>query len=195
MITIGLTGSIAMGKSTVAQMFADAGIPYFDADKAVHHLYQGSAVAAVESMFPGVSSEGNIDRERLARAVLGSADALARLEGIVHPLVQIERDKFLVRENARGRPFAVLEIPLLLEAINQPPVDLVVVVSASASAQQARALARVGMTRDRLGQILARQSPDAEKRGIANWVIDTSRSLASTQTEVADFLRTLSSIS
>ena len=184
MITIGLTGSIGMGKSTVAAMFADRGIPVFDADAAVHRL-QGKAgrlVAAIEAMFPDTTGPEGVDRTRLGEAVLGDPAALKRLEALVHPAVAEERAAFLTENSAA--PLVVFDIPLLFETGGESRVDKVVVVSAPADIQRARVLARPGMHADRLDAILARQTPDAEKRARADYVIPTGGSLAETRAAV-----------
>lgn len=184
MLIIGLTGSIGMGKSTVARRFLALGIPVCDADAEVHRLYApgGAAVAPVEAAFPGTTGPGGIDRQRLGAALVADPSGFARLNAIVHPLVWAAEGEFLRAEKARGAEMAVLEIPLLLE--NATPVDVVVVVSAPAGVQRARVLERPGMTEAKLAQILARQMPDAEKRRRADVVIDTSRTIAETEAEV-----------
>ena len=184
MLIIGLTGSIGVGKSTVAQRFLALGIPVCDADAEVHRLYApgGAAVAPVEAAFPGTTGPGGIDRQRLGAALVADPSGFARLNAIVHPLVWAAEGEFLRAEKARGAEMAVLEIPLLLE--NATPVDVVVVVSAPAGVQRARVLERPGMTEAKLDQILARQMPDAEKRRRADVVIDTSRTIAETEAEV-----------
>lgn len=173
MIVLGLTGSIAMGKSTTAQMFRDAGVPVHDSDEAVHRLYAGAAAPLVEARFPGVTANGVIDRQKLAQAVLGDPAALRDLEKIVHPLVRADADAFLQRHRGAGEKLVVLDIPLLFETGGRERVDKVVVVSAPAGIQRERALARSGMTPEKLDAILARQVPDAEKRARADFVIDT----------------------
>jgi dephospho-CoA kinase len=190
-LVVGLTGSIAMGKSTTAAMFRAAGVPVQDADAAVHALYGGAAVEPVEAAFPGVAVEGRIDRERLAARVVGDAEALRRLEAIVHPLVRAAERDFLVRAAATGARVAVLDVPLLLETGGDRRVDAVVVVTAPAEIQRTRALARPGMTEARLSAILARQMPDAEKRRRAHFVIDTGHGLEAARTAVTAILRSL----
>ena len=177
MILLGLTGSIGMGKSTTAQLFADEGVPVHDADAAVHALYApgGAAVAAVEAAFPGVTHQGGVQRERLSAHVAGKPEALARLEAIVHPLVLRDRDEFL--ERIKGAPVALFDIPLLFETGAEDLVDAVVVVSAPTEVQRARVLARPGMTEAKLDAILARQIPDAEKRARADFVVGTGAGL------------------
>ena len=177
MIVVGLTGSVGMGKSTTARMFADAGIPVFDADAAVHRLYEGAAVAPVEAAFPGVAREGVIDRAALGRLVIGDPAAMARLERIVHPLVRAEREAFLEGARAAGAAIAVLDIPLLYETGAEREVDAVVLASAPAPVQKARVLARPGMTAPQFEAILAKQMPDAEKRRRAHHVIETGDGL------------------
>lgn len=170
---LGLTGSIGMGKSTTAQMFRDLGHPVWDADQAVHRLYApgGSAVAPVAAAFPEALAQGGIDRGALKTALAADPAALARLEGIVHPLVARDRQDFLARHV--GAPLVVLDIPLLFESAHPPNLDGVAVVSTDPATQAARVLARPGMTRDTLAMILARQMPDADKRSRADWIIPT----------------------
>jgi len=170
---LGLTGSIGMGKSTTAQMFRDLGHPVWDADQAVHRLYApgGLAVAPVAAAFPAALAQGGIDRGPLKTALAADPAALARLEGIVHPLVARDRQDFLARHV--GAPLVVLDIPLLFESAHPPDLDGVAVVSTNSATQAARVLARPGMTRDTLAMILARQMPDADKRARADWIIPT----------------------
>jgi dephospho-CoA kinase len=186
MIVLGLTGSIGMGKSRVAAMFAEEGAPSFDADDAVHNLYAagGAAVAPVEAAFPGVTTEGAIDRTALAARVLSDPDARKRLEAIVHPLVRAEQRNFLAEQKALGTGVVVLDIPLLFETGAGATVDKVVVVSAPADVQRQRVLARPGMTETKLNSILALQTPDAEKRARADFVIDTGCDLDTTRAQV-----------
>ncbi len=173
MIVLGLTGSIGMGKSTAAKMFADEGVPVHDSDEAVHRLYAGPAVPLVEAAFPGTVVDGAVDRGRLAQKVLGDAAALKRLEAIVHPLVRADADAFVERHRAAGAALVVLDIPLLFETGVRDRVDKVVVVSAPAAIQRERVLRRPGMSEEKLASILARQVPDEEKRRQADFVIDT----------------------
>ena len=173
MILLGLTGSVGMGKSTTAAMFFAHGIPVFDSDAAVHRLYRGEAVAAVERAFPGVTRAGAIDREALGQHVIGDPAAMRRLEAIVHPLVRAERERFVAQARDAGAPLAVLDVPLLYETGGDAEVDAVVLVTAPLAVQKARVLARPGMTQTRLAAILARQMPDAEKRRRARFVIET----------------------
>jgi dephospho-CoA kinase len=188
-IVVGLTGSIAMGKSTVAAMFAGEGAPVFDADIAVHAFYRSPGAQAVESAFPGVLADGAIDRNLLAQRVLGDRAAIARLEAIVHPEVGKMRQAFLDAASAQGRRLVVVDIPLLFESGGDRAVDVVVVVSAPEIVQKARALAREGMTLQRFEQIIAKQTPDREKRRRAHMVIDTNGALEATRAQVQGFLR------
>ncbi|HEY1943763.1 MAG TPA: dephospho-CoA kinase [Roseiarcus sp.] len=194
MIVAGLTGSIAMGKTTVAAMFAALGAPVFDADLAVREFYRSPGAAAVEAAFPGVLENGEVNREKLAAATLGDADALKRLEAIVHPEVGRLRQDFLERARVEGRRVVVVDVPLLVETGGDRRVDLVLVVSAGEAAQRARALARPGMSEAKLDALLARQAPDAEKRRRAHFVIDTSRSLEQTRAQAAGVLRAIAAM-
>lgn len=184
MITLGLTGSIGMGKSTVAAMFGEAGVPVFDADAAVHRLQgpAGRVVAAIEAHFPGTTGAKGVNRTALAEAVLGDAEAFRALEAIVHPAVAEERAGFLV-EHA-GAPLVVLDVPLLFETGGDRFVDKVAVVSAAADVQRARVLARPGMTTAKYEAILGRQVPDAQKRVRADFVIPTDVPLTETRSAV-----------
>ncbi|MDJ0388165.1 dephospho-CoA kinase [Roseomonas sp. E05] len=177
---LGLTGGIGMGKSTASGTFRRLGVPVFDADAAVHRLQGrgGRAVAPIGAAFPGSVRNGAVDREALRRAVLGNPAALKQLEGIVHPLVRAEERRFLGRARREGRRLVVLDIPLLFETGGEARCDAVVVVSAPPAVQRARVLARRGMTPERLTAILARQTPDAEKRRRADFVIRTGLSRA-----------------
>src|SRR5918993_5954514 len=173
MITLALTGSIGMGKSTVAAMFADAGIPIFDADAVVRELQGpgGRLVPLIEARFPGTTRDGAVDREALSAAVLADRDELAALEAIVHPAVHHERTRFIVEHG--DAPALLFDIPLLFETGGEGAFDTIIVVSAPADVQRARVLARPGMTADKLDAILARQTPDEEKRRRADFVIET----------------------
>jgi len=194
MIVIGLTGSIGMGKSTVASMFAEEGAPSFDSDAAVHASYAqgGAAVAPVEAAFPGVTKDGAIDRVALSAQVVGDAKAIRRLEAIVHPLVRQAQAAFLQTQRDAGADFVVLDIPLLFESGGMNLVDKVVVVSAPADIQRARVLSRPGMTEEKFEAILERQTPDAEKRAGADFVIDTSGPFEATRAQVRAVLDALS---
>jgi dephospho-CoA kinase len=188
MFIIGLTGSVGMGKSTTARLFAEAGVPVHDADAVVHRLYEGDAAAAIEAAFPGTTAGGRVDRDRLAARVLNDPAALKRLEVIVHPLVHAAERRLLAEAAARGEQIAVLDIPLLFETGADQRVDAVVVVSAPPEVQRTRVLERPGMTLDKLESILARQMPDAEKRRRADFVVDTSRGLEAARAQVAVIL-------
>ena len=187
MVVLGLTGSIAMGKTTTARLFAEAGVPVHDADATVHRLYEREAVAAIEAAFPGTTAGGKVDRAALRRHIAGDAAALRRLENIVHPLVREAEKAFLQKAEAAGAKMAVLDIPLLFETGGDQRVDVVVVVSAPADMQRARLRER-GMAPDQLETLLARQMPDAEKRRRADFVIDTSQGIESARTQVQDIL-------
>ncbi len=188
---LGLTGSIGMGKSTTSAMFRAAGVPVHDADLTVHRLYAGAAAPAIEAAFPGVVANGAVDRGKLSAAVLGRRDELARLEAIIHPLVQAEERAFLARCRRQGATVAVLDVPLLLETGGEGRCDAVVVVTAPAAVQRARVLARPGMSPDKLDAILARQMPDAEKRRRAHFLVDTSRGPVAAQHQVRSILNAI----
>ena len=185
MITLGLTGSIGMGKSTVAAMFEDLGVPVFDADAAVHRLQGkgGRLVAAIEAMFPDTTGPKGVDRTLLGEAVLTDSHALKQLEALVHPAVGEERATFIALH--KDAPLVVFDVPLLFETGGESRVDKVAVVSAPAEIQRARVLARPGMTEARLDAILARQMPDAEKRARADFVIPTGGTVSETRAVVA----------
>ena len=193
MIVLGLTGSIGMGKSTVAAMFADEGVPVFDADAAVHALQgpAGRVVAAIEARFPDTTGPEGVNRSALAGAVFGDADALAALEAIVHPAVAKERAAFLAAH--ADAPLVVLDVPLLFEAGGWASVDRIAVVSAPPEIQRARVLARPGMTEARFASILAKQLPDAEKRARADFVIPTGGTLGETRRSVRDVIACVTS--
>jgi dephospho-CoA kinase len=191
-IVIGLTGSVGMGKTTTARLFAEEGVPVFDADAAVHRLYEGPAVAAIEQAFPGVTVDGRVDRGKLAARVVGDKDALMRLEAIVHPLVREAEEAFLADAAAKGAAVAVLDVPLLLEGGGKERVDAVVVVSAPAATQRARVLERPGMTADKLDHLLARQMSDSQKRAQADFVVYTGQGLEPARKQVQNILQALS---
>ena len=188
MFVIGLTGSVGMGKSTTARFFAEEGVPVHDADAVVHRLYEGEAVAEIEAAFPGTTANGKVDRDNLARRVLNDPAALAKLEGIVHPLVHAAENELLARARMGGKDVVVLDIPLLLETGADKRVDAVVVVSAPAEEQRARALARPGMTAEKLAAVLAKQMPDSEKRRRADFVVDSSRGFDAARAQVRAIL-------
>lgn len=183
-LVIGLTGSVGMGKSTVAARLKALGIPVCDADAEVHALYEGAAVAPIEQAFPGTTADGRVDRQRLSKALLADPSGFKRLEAIVHPLVQAAERAFLHRAAAAGATLVVLEIPLLFETGGDARCDVTLVVSAPADVQRARVLARPGMTPEKLAAILSRQMPDAEKRRRADFLVDTGTTLAATEAEV-----------
>ena len=190
---IGLTGSIGMGKSTTAAMFRAAGIPVYDADAAVHDLYDqgGAAVGPVGEAFPGVVKDGRVDREELRQRVLGQPDELKRLNAIVHPLVGVDRVGFFKAAEEAGADMVVLDIPLIFETGGEKNMDAVIVVSAPPEQQRERVLARPGMTPDRLDAILAQQMADAEKRARAHYVVDTGRGLDVARERVAEIIADL----
>ena len=184
MIVLGLTGSIGMGKSTTAKMFAEAGVPVHDADAAVHRLYAGIAAPAIEHAFPGTVRDGMVDRTLLANRVLGDREALARLEKIVHPLVRADAEAFVAAHRAKDTPLVLLDIPLLYETGGGDRVDKVLVVTAAPDIQRARVLSRPGVDAAKFEAILARQVPDSEKRRRADYVIDTGLGLDHARAEV-----------
>ena len=192
-VILGLTGSVGMGKSTTAAMFADEGIPVWDADAAVHRLYAqgGAATVPVAALCPEALRDGAIDRATLKRWIAEDETALARLEAVVHPLVAQDRAGFLARARSRGDPLVVLDIPLLFETGAERNCDHTLVVTAPPDVQRARVLSRQGMTGVQLDMILARQMPDADKRARATHVIET-RTLDQTRAEVRALIRSLS---
>lgn len=192
MIVLGLTGSVGMGKSTAAKMFEEEGIPVFDADAAVHRLYEGEAVPLIEAAFPGTTREGRVDRDLLSARVVGDERALAKLESIIHPLVMTARKAFLAVAESAGAKIAVLDIPLLFETGGHVRVDKVAVVSAPHHMQKARVMQRPGMTEEKFAAIHTRQIPDAEKRVRADFIIDTSQGFDVTRENIRAILRELS---
>ncbi|RZJ16736.1 MAG: dephospho-CoA kinase [Brevundimonas sp.] len=193
MIVLGLTGSIGMGKSTTAQMFADEGAVIFNADEAVHRLYAlgGAAVQPIGAAFPNVIVDGAVDRDRLAAALGRDETAFRTLEQIVHPLVARGRIEELAAAEAQGVKLAVLDIPLLFETGGEAVVDAVVVVTADGAIQAQRVLSRPGMTRERFDAILARQTPDGQKRRRADFIIDTSPGLDAARDQVRAIVGTV----
>ena len=191
MIVLGLTGSVAMGKSTIAGLFAEEGVPVFDADAEVHRLYDGEAAPSIENAFPGTTSGNRVDRERLAALVLDDLQALARLEVIVHPLVRAAEESFLKEAAAGNASVVVLNIPLLFETGADKRVDAVLLVTAPPEAQRERVLARPNMTEEKFKAILSRQLPDSEKRRRADFLIDTSHGIATARSDVRTILRQL----
>ncbi|MBN9041679.1 MAG: dephospho-CoA kinase [Rhizobiales bacterium 62-47] len=188
MLVLGLTGSIGMGKSTTAKLFVEAGVPVYDADATVHQLYEGEAAAAIEAAFPGTTVNGKVDRTLLSPKVVHDADAMKRLESIVHPMLRAHHQKFLEDAERSGAPVAVVDIPLLYETGGENRVDAVVVVTTAPETQRERILARDGMTPEKLDAILTRQLPDAEKRKRADFVVDTSHGLEPVRAQIREIL-------
>jgi len=188
MLLLGLTGSIGMGKSTTAKLFVEAGVPVYDADATVHQLYEGEAAAAIEAAFPGTTVNGKVDRTLLSPRVVHDAEAMKRLERIVHPMLRAHHQKFLDDAERSGAPVAVVDIPLLYETGGENRVDAVVVVTTAPETQRERILARDGMTPEKLDAILTRQLPDAEKRKRADFVVDTSHGLEPVRAQIREIL-------
>ena len=188
MFVLGLTGSLGMGKSATAKMFAEEGVPVHDADAAVHRLYEAEAAPLIEAAFPDTTGGGKVDRDKLAQRVLGDAAAIKKLEAIVHPLVRNSEEKFLVEAARKGAAVAVLDIPLLFETGGDDRCDAVIVVSAPSDVQRARVFERSGMTEQKFAAILAQQMSDAEKRKRADFVVDTSKGFDAARAQVRDIL-------
>ena len=191
MLVLGLTGSIGMGKSTVAARLRALGIGVCDADAEVHKLYDGAAARPIEAAFPGTTTDGKVDRQKLAAVLLADPGGFKRIEAIVHPLVFAAERAFLQAEAARGATLAVLEVPLLYETGGERRIDCVLVCSAPAEAQRARVMQRAGMTPQKLRQILARQLSDAQKRARADFVVDTGGTLAESEAQVDRIVQSL----
>jgi dephospho-CoA kinase len=191
MIVLGLTGAIASGKSTTAAMFAEAGVPVFSADAAVHQLYRGSAAALVEEAFPGIVVDGVVDRRRLAAAVARSEGGIERLEALIHPLVRREEASFLGRSAAAGHPLVVVEIPLLFETGAESVFDRIVVTTAPPDVRRQRALSRPSMTPELYSLLSSRQLTDEEKRRRADYVVDTGPGLDAARRSVTQILAEL----
>jgi dephospho-CoA kinase len=189
MFILGLTGSLGMGKSTTAKLFAAEGVPVHDSDAVVHRLYEGEAVAAIEEAFPGTTANGKVDRGKLAAHLIAVPADFARLEALVHPLVRAAEEKFLAAAENTAAAVVVLDIPLLFETEAESRCDAVVVVSAPAQVQRRRVFERPGMTDERFEAILARQVPDAEKRRRADFVVDSGQGLDHARAQVRDILR------
>jgi dephospho-CoA kinase len=189
MFILGLTGSVGMGKSTTAKFFAEEGVPVHDADAVVHRLYEGEATPLIEAAFPGTTSAGKVDRDKLGKRVFGDGEAIKTLEGIVHPLVAVARDKFLAEAEKSGAKVAVLDIPLLYETGGDKRCHAVVVVSAPAEVQRARVFERPGMSEAKFAVMLARQMPDAEKRRRADFIVNTSQGYEAAHEQVREILR------
>ncbi len=188
MLLLGLTGSIGMGKSTTAKLFAEAGVPVYDADATVHKIYEGEATAAVEAAFPGTTANGAVDRQKLSAVVVSNPTAMKKLESIVHPMLRSHQQKFINDAEAVGAPVVVLDIPLLFETGGEKFVDAVVVVSTSPDIQRERILERDNMTADKIDALLARQLPDVEKRKRADFVVDTSHGLDPVRAQIREIL-------
>ncbi|MBR1140560.1 MAG: dephospho-CoA kinase [Bradyrhizobium sp.] len=188
MRVLGLTGSMGMGKSTTARLFAEAGVPVYDADATVHKVYEGEAAPAIEAAFPGTTVGGKVDRSKLSAKVVGDPEAIRRLEAIVHPMLRSYHQDFLDKAAQSGVPVAVVDVPLLFETGGDKRVDAVVVVSTSPEIQRQRILARGTMTEEALDALLARQMPDAEKRARADFVVDTSNGLDPVRARIRDIL-------
>jgi dephospho-CoA kinase len=188
MLILGLTGSIGMGKSTTAKLFAEAGVPIYDADAAVHKIYEGEAAPAIEAAFPGTTADGKVDRAKLSASVVHNPAAMKQLEQIVHPMLGASRQKFLEDAERSGAPVALVDVPLLFETGGEKRVDAVVVVTTTPENQRERILARGTMTNEALDAILARQLPDAEKRKRADFVVDTSHGLDPVRAAIRDIL-------
>jgi dephospho-CoA kinase len=188
MIVLGLTGSIGMGKSTTAKLFAEAGVPVYDADATVHQIYQGEAAPVIEAAFPGTTVDGKVDRAKLSASVVHNPEAMKQLEALVHPMLRAHHQKFLDDAEQSGAPVAVVDIPLLFETGGEKRVDAVVVVTTSPEVQRERILARDNMTAEKLDHILARQMPDAEKRKRADFIVDTSHGLDPVRDRIRDIL-------
>ena len=192
MFILGLTGSIGMGKTATAAMFADEGVPVHDADAVVHRLYEGEATPLIEAAFPGTTANGKVDRGKLGQRVLGDDVALAQLEQIVHPLVLQARESFLATAEQSGAPVALLDVPLLFETGGEGRCDAVLVVTAPADVQRTRAFERPGMTDEKFAAILAKQMPDADKRARADFVVDTSKGFDAARQQVREILAQVS---
>ena len=188
MLILGLTGSIGMGKSTTAKLFEEASVPVYDADAAVHRLYEGEAAPEIEAAFPGTTADGKVDRAKLSASVVHDPAAMRRLEQIVHPMLGASRQKFFDDAERAGAPVVVVDVPLLFETGGEKRVDAVVVVSTSPELQRERVLARGTMDEERFNSILGRQMPDAEKRKRADFVVDTSHGLDPVRARIRDIL-------
>jgi dephospho-CoA kinase len=193
MITLGLTGSIGMGKSTTAAMFAGMGVPVNDSDAVVHALYQGEAVTPIEAAFPGTAKAGGVDRAELSRQLANAPALFKTLEAIVHPLVREKERAFLDHHRMLNAPLVVLDIPLLYETKGESRVDAVAVVTCDPEIQRERVLKRPGMTEEKFALILSRQVPDREKRAKADYIIDTGHGLDSARAQVAAIVQRLTS--
>jgi dephospho-CoA kinase len=195
MIIIGLTGSIGMGKSTTSDMFKSLGVPVISADEIVHDLYSSEAAPLIEAAFPGTTTDGVVDRQALSAKLMAAPEGFARLEAIIHPLVRAREKQFVDEAAERGEPMVLLDIPLLFETGSTGRVDTVIVVSCAPEIQRQRVMARPDMTAEKFEAILARQTPDAEKRARADYVIDTGQGLDAARTQVNDIVAELTASS
>jgi dephospho-CoA kinase len=191
MLRIGLTGSIGMGKSTTAKLFAEADVPVNDSDAVVHDLYAGEAAPLVDAVFPGTMKSSAVDRQELSRQLAQNPDSFKRLEQIVHPLVRKRESEFLDRQRQAGADMVVLDIPLLFETGAEQRVDAIVVVSADPQIQRERVLARPNMTEEKFNMILSRQISDAEKRRRADYIVDTGHGIEAARKQVAEIIADL----
>jgi dephospho-CoA kinase len=194
MFLLGLTGSIGMGKSTTAKLFAEAGVPVYDADATVHALYESEAVDAIEAAFPGTTLSGKVDRQKLSAMVVNDSVAMKKLEDIVHPMLRAHEQSFLAQAERAGAKVAVLDIPLLYETGGDRRVDAVAVVTTTRDIQHQRILARPNMTPDKLAAVLARQMPDEEKRRRADFLVDTSNGLDPVRQQIREILTTVATM-
>ena len=192
MIIIGLTGSIGMGKSTTSDMFKSLGVPVISADEIVHELYSAEAAPLIEAAFPGTAPDGVVDRKILSERLMAAPEGFSRLEAIIHPLVRAREQSFIDAARADAEPMVVLDIPLLFATGSTDRVDIIVVVSCALEIQRQRVMARPGMTAEKFEAILARQTPDSEKRARADYVIDTGAGLEPAKRQVAEIVATLS---
>jgi dephospho-CoA kinase len=188
MRVLGLTGSIGMGKSTTAKLFAEAGVPVYDADATVHMVYQGEAAPAIEAAFPGTTTDGKVDRAKLSARLVHDPAAIRQLEQIVHPMLRAYHQKFLDDAERSGAPVAVVDVPLLFETGGEQRVDAVVVVTTDPEIQRRRVLARDDMTSEKLDAILVRQLPDIEKRQRADFIVDTSHGPGPVRARIKEIL-------
>ena len=188
MRVLGLTGSIGMGKSTTAKLFAEAGVPVYDADATVHLIYEGEAAPAIEAAFPGTTVGGKVDRTKLSAQIVHDPAAIRRLEQVVHPMLRAYHQKFIEDAERSGAPVAVMDVPLLFETGGEKRVDAVVVVTTDPEIQRQRILARDNMTDEKLDAILARQLPDSEKRKRADFLVDTSHGLDPVRARIREIL-------
>lgn len=195
MIIIGLTGSIGMGKSTTSDMFKALGVPVISADEIVHDLYSAEAAPLIEAAFPGTTTGGVVDRQLLSAKLMAAPEGFARLEAIIHPLVRAREKQFVDEAADRGEPLVLLDIPLLFETGATDRVDTVIVVSCAPEIQRQRVMARPDMTVEKFEAILSRQTPDAEKRARADYVIDTGQGLDAARAQVNDIVGELTASS